>query len=110
MNTSSQGSLAYDWHFPVSPEETYSALSASIKELFKLKDDDEFTKTVQFETKPTMSQNGARCIAQVFKDENGSVVKLTATPKVVTQIRALPKASEALQELPKAISKVLQGK
>lgn len=108
MSNSGAGAQTHEWHIPATPADTYDALRVSVEKLFKTKDADEFTRTVQFVTKMSATTYGAWCTAQVVSDQDESRLVVTIAARTGSNPAAAAKNAKNMQALLKSVSATLR--
>jgi len=109
MDTFGNGAQSHEWHMPVAPAEAYEALRASVDSLFKLRESDEFTMTVQFATKVSAMTWGDRCTAQVIRDGDESNIRVAVASRNASSPLVAGKSAKNMQALLKAITDRLKA-
>ena len=74
--------------YPATPDETYRGLLDAVRSLHNFKSADDFSRAVSFTTPPSGFSWGARMSAYVIPERDASIVRLSGTAKVRTNITA----------------------
>lgn len=109
MSNTAGGVQSYEWHMPAAPEATFAAAVAAANSLFKVKESDDFTKTIQFVTKVSAMSWGDRCTAQVVEDGDESVVRVSVVSRNSNNTLVAGKAAKNMQAYLSGIAEHLKA-
>jgi hypothetical protein len=86
-------------HLPVPPAEAFAALQQGVTAKFKLKEADEFTKTVTFKSGASAFTWGENFSAQIVPAEGGSSLRITGMGKISGQVHEQQRIRKLVERL-----------
>lgn len=86
-------------YYPATPDETFTALVESVKQLANFQSADNFSRSVAFATKMSAWASGANMQASVRPDGEGCTVRVEGQAKMRTQVNANNAAHKQLVAL-----------
>lgn len=108
---SNQSGSFHEWHLPASQSETFDALLEAVKSKMVLEGADDFARTVRFAAPLSALSWGFTCTAQVLRDGEGSIVRITSMGKVArSSAVGASKFEKQMQSLLGEISRILKAK
>lgn len=108
---SNQSGAFHEWHLPASQAETFDALVEAVKSKMVLEGADDFARTVRFTAPLSALSWGFTCTAQVLRDGEGSIVRITSMGKVSRSAAVgASKFEKQMQSLLGEISRILKAK